>query len=122
MTASCDKRKKRLVYSTDKGNFCPECSQPIKDCTCKTKVNTEKTDGIVRLQRQTKGRAGKPVVIISGLGLAPDELKKISKKLKSKCGVGGSIEDNNILIQGDKRELIKTELESVGYTVKISGG
>lgn len=115
-------KKKHIVYSTDKGRFCPNCTQPIDRCKCKTNNQIGTTDGIVRLQRQTKGRAGKPVVIITGLGLAPAELKKLSKKLKSKCGVGGSIEESNILIQGDKRELIKTELESMGFTVKISGG
>jgi len=115
-------KNNQLVYSTDKGKYCPNCSQPIQQCSCKTKPKSEKTDGIVRLQRQTKGRAGKPVVVISGLGLDLGELKKLSKKLKSKCGVGGSIEENNLLIQGDKRELIKKELESMGFTVKISGG
>ena len=64
----------------------------------------------------------KPVVIISGLGLTSGELKKVAKTLKSKCGVGGSIENNNILIQGDKRDVIKPELEALGYTVKLSGG
>jgi len=115
-------KSKRLVYSTDKGKFCPDCSQPILDCCCKNKTVVKESDGIVRIQRQTKGRAGKPVVIISRLGLDSGELKKLSKKLKSKCGVGGSIEDNNILIQGDKRELLKKELESIGFIVKISGG
>jgi len=76
----------------------------------------------VRLQRQTKGRAGKPVVIITGLGLQADKLKQLAKRLKSKCGVGGSIETGNILIQGDQRDKIRTELENLGYTVKLSGG
>lgn len=113
---------KRLVYSTDKGRMCPDCGQPVDRCRCKSAAPASSTDGVVRLQRQVKGRKGKPVVIISGLPLKPDELKALAKTLKAKCGVGGSVDDNAIIIQGDKREQIKTELESLGYTVKISGG
>ena len=94
----------------------------MTDCVCKMRQQVSQGDGIVRLQRQSKGRAGKPVVIITGLALQTVELKKLAKKLKAKCGVGGSIEDDNILIQGDKRDMIKTELESLGFTVKIAGG
>ena len=114
--------KSRVVYSTDQGRHCSECSRPDNQCICHLKETKTSSDGIVRLLRQSKGRAGKPVVIIDGLGLPMLELKKLSKKLKTKCGVGGSIEGENILIQGDKRELIKTELEAQGYTVKIAGG
>ena len=118
---SMKKNKSRIVYSTDQGKHCPECSRPKEQCICKTQ-SPNQGDGIVRLQRQTKGRAGKPCVIISGLPLHTTELKKLAKKLKSKCGVGGSIEASDILIQGDKRELLKTELEALGYTVKFAGG
>ncbi|HIG41161.1 MAG TPA: stress response translation initiation inhibitor YciH [Gammaproteobacteria bacterium] len=114
--------KRRIVYTTDQGRVCPVCSHAIKHCVCRSGTSASSADGTVRLQRQVKGRAGKPVVIISGLNLAPDELKKLARKLKSKCGVGGSIENSNILIQGDKRDVIKPELESLGYTVKLSGG
>ncbi len=96
---------------------------PVDACRCKRNSTAPAaSDGIVRLQKQTKGRNGKPVVIITGLPLNTDDLKKLAKQLKAKCGVGGSIEEGNILIQGDKRDLIKQELESLGYKVKISGG
>ena len=109
------------VYSTDQGKHCLKCHQPLTKCICRTEV-TPDTDGIVRLQRQTKGRSGKPVVIISGLPLPPSELKQLAKQLKSKCGVGGSVEGSNLLIQGDKRDVLKRELEQLGYTVKLAGG
>lgn len=109
------------VYSTDKGKHCAGCHRPTADCVCGVAV-ADKGDGIVRLQRQTKGRNGKPVVIITGLAMTPAELKPLAKKIKSRCCVGGAIEGNNILIQGDKREVIKTELEALGFTVKLSGG
>jgi translation initiation factor 1 len=109
------------VYSTDKGKHCAGCHRPTAQCICGVSV-TDKGDGIVRLQRQTKGRNGKPVVIITGLALPTAELRPLAKKLKSRCGVGGSIDGSNILIQGDKREVIKAELETLGFTVKLSGG
>lgn len=114
--------KSRVVYSTDQGRHCPTCSQPVNACRCSNQSISNITDGVVWLQRQVKGRAGKPVVIISGLGLDPSELKKLAKKLKSKCGAGGSIENNDILIQGDNRDLVKSELESLGFIVKLAGG
>lgn len=116
------KRKGNLVYSTEHGNQCPACGKPLNKCQCRTKASRPDGDGIVRLQRQSKGRAGKPVVLVTGLPLSDAELKKLAKQLKSKCGVGGSIEDGTIIIQGDKREVLKAELESAGYTVKLSGG
>lgn len=109
------------VYSTDQGKHCPKCHQPLPKCICRNEV-TPNTDGIVRLQRQTKGRSGKPVVIITGLPLPVSELKQMAKQLKSKCGVGGSVEGSNLLIQGDKRDVLKRELEQLGYTVKLGGG
>ncbi|MCB1694087.1 MAG: translation initiation factor Sui1 [Pseudomonadales bacterium] len=113
---------RRVVYSTDTGRRCPDCGEAASACTCKRQAATPKGDGIVRLQRQTKGRNGKPVVIITGLPLAPDEMKQLAKKLKAKCGVGGTVEGGTIVIQGDKRDVLKSELESLGHTVKLSGG
>ena len=111
-----------LVYSTDKGRLCPNCSQPKSTCRCKQQCTVPNGDGIVRLQRQTNGRAGKAVVVISGLDLAPDALIALAKDLKQRCGCGGSVKDHAIEIQGDHRELLKAMLEELGYKVKLSGG
>jgi translation initiation factor 1 len=113
--------RKGTVYSTDGGRHCPSCGNLLAQCNCKS-ASAVKGDGIVRLQRQVKGRAGKPVVVITGLPLAGNDLKTMAKRLKAKCGVGGTVEDGNIIIQGDKRDQIKTELESLGHNVKLSGG
>ncbi len=116
--------KNRTVYSTDPqwkgGNKCPDCQERLANCQCRNAA--PEGDGIVRLHRQTKGRNGKPVTLIKGLPLTGSDLKTIAKELKNKCGVGGSIEGADILIQGDKREVIKPLLEAKGYTVKLAGG
>ncbi|MDB6060623.1 MAG: translation initiation factor [Verrucomicrobiaceae bacterium] len=116
-----------LVYSTDKGRLCPTCSKPVAVCDCKNKTNKLTAsgligDGIVRLQRQTQGRAGKAVVVISGLALAGEAIKDLAKTLKQRCGCGGAVKGDTIEIQGDHRETLKTELERLGYKVKIAGG
>ncbi|MBT3831905.1 MAG: stress response translation initiation inhibitor YciH [Gammaproteobacteria bacterium] len=112
--------KQRTVYSTDLGQLCPDCRQPVKSCQCQPLQPDG--DGIVRLERQTKGRNGKPVTLITGVPLSAPELKKLAGELKRKCGVGGSVEGASILIQGDKRPLLKELLEQRGFAVKLAGG
>ncbi len=109
-----------LVYSTETGKHCPECSQPIANCTCKETAIPE-GDGIVRISRETKGRKGAGVTLVKGVLLAEKELKDLCKQLKKKCGVGGSVKEGVIEIQGDKRDLIFDELQKKGFKVKKAG-
>ena len=102
----------QLVYSTETGR--------IKESTNKPSVTP--SDGFAKVRRETKGRKGKGVVVISGLGLAPAELKALASKLKKMCGSGGSVVDETIEIQGDKRDEIKAALEKQGFKVKFTGG
>jgi len=101
-----------LVYSTDTGR--------IKAQKQKTSITT--SDGFALVRRETKGRKGKGVIVISGLGLNTTDLKSLASQLKKSCGTGGSVVDETIEIQGDKRELIKEILEKKGYKVKFTGG
>lgn len=101
-----------LVYSTESGRIKDEKSQPSRP----------KRDGIVRIQRQTSGRKGAAVSVITGLDLLDEELKKLVTELKKHCGTGGSIKGGNIEIQGEKRDLLKQLLEEKGFTVKLAGG
>lgn len=112
----------RPVYSTESGRLCPQCHRPVAACVCGKNRPAATGDGIVRLQRETKGRGGKAVTLITGLPLAQAQLKALAKQLKQKCGVGGSLKEDIIEIQGDQRTLLKAELEKKGYTVKIAGG
>ncbi len=112
-----------LIYSTDKGRHCPDCGAPRAACSCKQKSAASRPgDGIVRLQRQTSGRAGKAVIVITGLALEPAALKNLAKDLKQRCGCGGAVKDDTIEIQGDHRAALQTTLEQLGYKVKLSGG
>lgn len=111
-----------LVYSTDVGRRCPQCARPVAECVCGKDRPASTGDGIVRIQRETKGRGGKAVTVVRGLPLAPGDLKRLAKSLKQKCGVGGAVKDDCIEIQGDQRATLKTELEKQGYTVKLAGG
>lgn len=119
----------RLVYSTGPGRLCPECARPLAECRCRRSKAAQpavavapKGDGIVRVGRETKGRKGKGVTVITGVPLAGDALDALATKLKKRCGSGGTVENGTIEIQGDHRDLLVTELGSLGLTVRRSGG
>jgi len=112
----------RLVYSTDAGRRCPDCQRPVADCSCRRPSPASPGDGIVRLRRETKGRGGKAVTVITGLGLAEVALQDLARALKQRCGVGGAIKGEDIELQGDQRAALQPELEKRGFKVKLAGG
>lgn len=76
----------------------------------------------VYLHRESSGRAGKAVTLVKKLILSEDDLKALAKKLKQKCGTGGTVKDGVIEIQGEHREKVADVLQKLGYKVKIAGG
>jgi translation initiation factor 1 len=102
--------------------MCPACGQQALKCICRQKKNVPKGDGIVRVGRETKGRKGKGVTLISGVPLDGEAIKSLGKELKKKCGTGGTVKDGIIEIQGDHRDMLVAELQKKGWTVKRSGG
>ncbi len=102
--------------------MCPECGKPKNDCVCKSKQNTVKGNGVVKVGRETKGRKGAGVTVITGIQATVDELKALAKDLKSLCGGGGTVKDGIIEIQGDHRDLVLAELVKRGIKAKRSGG
>ncbi len=115
-------RNNGLVYSTDTGRTCPGCGHPLKQCCCSSKKQQLPTDGVVRVSRQTKGRKGAGVSLITGVPLAEAELKKLAGELKKKCGSGGTVKNGTIEIQGDHREILVDALIKSGYKAKLAGG
>jgi translation initiation factor 1 len=126
--------KDRVVYSTGVGRTCPSCGRAQEACRCPKDPAAKRAaaaqavaavaskGGVVRVGRQTQGRAGKGVSVITGLPLLGAELEKLAKELKQRCGSGGTVRDGTIEIQGDHRDTLVAELTKLGYTVKRSGG
>ena len=74
------------------------------------------------LHRDSKGRGGKGVTLIKNLVLSEEDLSALAKRIKQACGVGGTIKDGVIEIQGNNRERIAEVLVKLGYKIKIAGG
>lgn len=110
-----------LVFSTEQGRMCPDCREPVSQCRC-GKAAGPAGDGVVRVSRETKGRKGKGVTLVTGIPLAGNDLKAFAKQLKARCGTGGTVKDNTIEIQGDQRDILVPILQEKGWTVKKAGG
>ena len=108
-----------LIYSTDNGSICPDCSKPIKECVCRQlrRNALPETCGKVKIRHETAGRKNKGVTIIYSLPLSQEQLEKLVKKLKSTFGTGGTVKDHTIELQGDQREKVAVELRRLGYSV-----
>ena len=109
--------KKRLgvVYSTN-----PEFQFEKDQDDTQESLPPQQQKLYIKLDR--KNRKGKTVTLIEGFVGTEEDLKSLAREMKSKCGVGGSTRNGEILIQGDFRERIMILLEEKGYKVKRSGG
>lgn len=112
----------RPVFSSELGRLCPTCGRPVSACGCRRPPKPASGDGIVRVGRQTKGRKGKGVTVVTGVPLAGAELAALASDLKRKCGSGGTVRDGTIEIQGDHRDALLQELALRGWRVKRAGG
>jgi len=112
----------RLVYSDSLGKICPNCQQAIGSCRCQQQEKVKTGDGIVRISRETKGRKGKGVTLVSGVPLDATGLKALARELKQLCGTGGTLKEGVIEIQGDQRDKLLPVLQNKGWKVKLAGG
>ena len=95
----------------------------LAQCTCNAKArSTAVGDGVVKVSRQTKGRGGKSVTLVTGLALDPDALAVLGKQLRTACGCGGTVKDGVIEVQGDHCEKVMEALKKQGYQPKRVGG
>lgn len=70
----------------------------------------------LRVSIEKKGRGGKTVTLVKGFVGKDEDLKALAKSLKTKCGVGGAVKDNEIVIQGDLRDKVVSLLKTFGYS------
>ena len=110
-----NKNQGGLVYSTNPG-FKPEERSKEEDSTLPPQQQQ------LRVMIDKKQRAGKKVTLVTGFTGTTADLENLGKTLKSKCGVGGTVKDGEIMIQGDFRDKIVQLLITLGYKAKASGG
>ena len=116
------RKKRNVVYSTDPAfkKRCARCGS--FPCRCPQPKSLPPDEQTAHLHREKKGRGGKTVTIVKNLQLTPADLKALAKTLKQACGVGGSIKDDAIEIQGDVRDQVAAVLQKQGYKTKFIGG
>lgn len=91
-----------------------------------SKADAQKTQDVVRVSRETKGRGGKAVTLVKGITLADKDLDALGKQLKAACGSGGTVKDGAngrvIEVQGDHIDRVVALLNAQGYKAKRAGG
>ncbi len=109
------KKKKNIVYSTN-----PDFNFDFDEDEAQDTLPVNEQKLYVSIDRKQRG--GKEVTLIEGFVGDPDDLKDLGKMLKSKCGVGGSAKDGEIIVQGNHRDKVVNLLQAEGYQVKKKGG
>jgi translation initiation factor 1 len=105
---------RRVVYSTTDGD--------LRKAPDPRERERLRGDGKVRVRREVGGRRGKTVTTVSGVPVRDADLKALAGRLKKRCGVGGSVKDGVIELQGDHRDTVVEVLRAEGYTVVLAGG
>ncbi len=115
MSKKNKKKRDGVVYSTN-SNFDYQYDQPQEEETVPPQQQN------LKVMLDKKSRGGKQVTLVAGFVGSDDDLKDLGKLLKSKCGVGGSAKEGEILVQGDHRNKVVQILLDQGYKAKKSGG
>lgn len=110
-----NKNKVNIVYSTNP-NFKPSYAENESEETLPPSQQN------LKVMLDKRNRAGKAVTLVTGFIGTEEDLKELGKILKAKCGVGGTIKEGEILIQGDFRDKILSLLSTMGYKTKKAGG
>ncbi|MEM7549729.1 MAG: translation initiation factor [Bacteroidota bacterium] len=110
------KKRDGVVFSTN-----PDFNYAFKDALDGLGGNND-SGAVLKVRPEKKGRNGKTVTVVQGFEGSSEEFKKLATELKTKCGVGGSAKEGEILIQGDFVEKVLDILKEKGYQAKRSGG
>jgi translation initiation factor 1 len=104
----------RVVWSSTDGDL-----RKARDPKVKARMAA---GGRVQVRRETSGRRGKAVTTVSDVPLDDDGLRELAGRLKKRCGVGGSVKDGVIELQGDHRDVVVEVLRADGYDAVLAGG
>jgi translation initiation factor 1 len=107
----------RVVWSSSDGDLrrAPDPSKARARATAAA-------GGRVKVRRETSGRRGKAVTTVANVALDDDGLRELAGRLKKRCGVGGSVKDGVIELQGDHRDVVLEVLKGEGYDAVLAGG
>ena len=108
------RRDAKVVYSTTDGDL-----RRARDPQVRAPVTG---GGRVKVRRETSGRRGKAVTTIAGVPVDDDALRELAGRLKRRCGVGGSVKDGVVELQGDHRDVVVEVLRADGYDAVLAGG
>src|SRR4051812_25532795 len=108
------RRDAKVVWSSDDGDL-----RKARDPKAKARLAG---GGRVKVRRETSGRRGKAVTTVSDVPLGDDGLRELAGRLKKRCGVGGSVKEGVIELQGDHRDVVVEVLRADGYDVVLAGG
>jgi translation initiation factor 1 len=106
---------RRVVWSSTDGDL--RKARPARGG-----AERESAGGRVKVRRETSGRRGKAVTTVAGVPVDDEALKALAGRLKKRCGVGGSVKDGVIELQGDHREVVVDTLRGEGFDVVLAGG
>jgi translation initiation factor 1 len=108
------KRDTRVVWSSTDGDLRRARDPQVRD--------RPPAGGRVKVRRETSGRRGKAVTTVTGVPLDDAGLRDLATRLKKRCGVGGSVKEGVIELQGDHRDAVLAELRASGYDAVLAGG
>ena len=116
------KDKPKKINLEDLGGFVFSTNPDFKPLLDDTEEFLDPSEQLLLCHFEKKGRGGKQVVIIKGFEGPEEQLKELGKELRQFCGVGGSVKNNEILLQGNVRDKAMDKLISLGYGTKRIGG